>query len=221
MNGLDLVDWTAIILFIIVVIISITIALIFFLKYVHWRERNNNQLAFGILFLCLGIGRSFLIYFDYFLTHLNPAEYENYQIVWKLATLFLLIGLGTLILVSEHAVLEGKDYYIFFIGFAIITCGVMIVPDFILSQTLGTAAIAFAVFIPISYIYLAIKLPPSRKNIALIFTGFIIYGAGLILLSVFLVDPNTIHIVYVISALIQISGLIIFGIGAKRMYFPS
>lgn len=221
MSGIGFLDWIAIGVFGVVAAELILFGSIFFLKYYQKEERNKNQLAFGIMFVLLGIGRIILIVFDYFLTGLDQDLYETHQFTWKLATFFLLVGLGTLILVSEHAVWGGKDFYLFSIVFGILTAISMIIWDFKTSQAFGTMAVVCAIFIPISYIYLAIKLPPMRKNIALIFIGFVIYGVALILMSVFLVDPASISIIYLVSACLQVPGIFIFGVGIKRMYFGS
>ncbi len=219
MNNLLLIDWISFGLFIVVIIVTLGIALFLLQKYMKLEDKNNNQLAFCLVFLFLGLGRIFLVYFDYFLTALNPKDYATHTNMWKLATILLLIGVGFLILTSEHALWKGKDYYVFFIGFIIVVSIAMAVPDFEMAQSLSTGAVAFGAFIVLSYMYLAIKLPHARKNILLIFTGFIIYGAALIFLSVFVVDPTIIHLSYLISAIIKIPGLLIIGLGVKKMYF--
>ncbi|MHA1132344.1 MAG: hypothetical protein ACTSQI_15535 [Candidatus Helarchaeota archaeon] len=213
------IDYITIGIWVGVICVTLGIFLILLHKYLSYSETNKNQLAFCIMFFCLGLSRIFLLYFDYFLTELNPAEYINYATVWKVATSFLLIGVGFLILVSEHALWKGKDYFLFFIGFAIVVTLSMIVPNFELSQTLSTAAIGFAAFIILSYLYLAYKLPQARKNTMLMLLGLIIYGVALILVSVFIAEPSIIHWLYFCSALIQIPGLLLFGFGVKCMYF--
>jgi hypothetical protein len=215
------IDYVSLVVWIGVIIVTFGIFLVLLRKYLSYTETNKNQLAFCIMFFCLGISRIFLLYFDYFLTELTPAEFINNAAIWKLATLFLLIGVGFLILVSEYALWKGKDYFGFFIGFTIVVTFALFVPDFELSQTLSTSAVGFAAFIVVSYLYLAYKLPQARNNIMLMLIGLLIYGFALILVSVFIADSNTIHYLYLISAIIQIPGLLIFGIGVKRMYFPS
>lgn len=221
MNGLLLIDWLAIAVFAVVVAVSIGFGVYFLRKYISYEDKNKNQLAFSLVFLFLGIGRIFLVYFDYGLTQLNQAVYEDYAFWWKLATFFLLVGVGAFIWVSEYALWKGKDYFVFFIGFCVVVSIAMFIPDFEQSQAFSTWAVAFGAFILISYLYLAIKLPLARKNIALIFMGFVIYGAALILLSVFLTTPGITHEIYLISAIIQIPGLLITGLGVKRMYFTA
>ncbi len=223
MQLVGLIDWIAIGLYIVVAAIALGIFLFLFRKYLTFEEKNRNQLAFCLVFLCFGIGRILLTYFDYFLTEMNPADYVNHQEMWKLATLFELAGLGFLILVSDYAVFKGKDYYGFFIGFVIVICVGLFYPEFLTAQNIIVGALLFAIFIPLSWIYLAVKLPDLRGSIALIFIGFIIFGMGLLLMAsgivaalVFLIDN---HSLYLLSAIIQIPGLIILAIGINRMYF--
>ncbi|HUX97976.1 MAG TPA: hypothetical protein VMV49_00335 [Candidatus Deferrimicrobium sp.] len=221
---MDLIDLIAIGVWITVAIISLGIFLFFIDRYLKFKEKNRIQLAFCLIFLCLGIGRLLLIYFDYFLTGLEISAYDEFQLMWKTAILFEMVGIGFLILVSEYAVWKGKDFYSFFIGFLIVVCIGMCIPDFFLGQMIIVYALIFAVFIPISYIYLAIKLPkPSRSNIIMVFIGFIIFGGGLLLISAgvvewlaFLIDN---HSLYLISAIVQIPGLLFLALGIKRMYF--
>jgi hypothetical protein len=216
-------DWVAIRIWIGVVVISFGISFAFFQKHLKFTEKTKIQLAFCLVFLCLAIGRGILIYSDYFLTELDLNAYITFQTVWKIANLFEIAGLGFLILVSEYAVFKGKDYFVFIIGFTIVvTIAMGIIQDFFLAQTVSVAAIAFAAFIPISYIYLAVKLPMTRRNIVLLLIGFLVFGFGLVLISagfVNLLGIGNIHLTYLFSAIVQIPGLLIMAIAIKRMYF--
>jgi len=79
----------------------------------------------------------------------------------------------------------------------------------------------FALFIPISYIYLAFKFPAARKNIAIMFVGFATFCVGVLIVFTTFVGmfPTVSHELKLISAVIQILGFSIFAIGIKRMYF--
>ena len=223
--ALEFIDGVAIGFWIVVIILSLAISGVLFYLYAKSEHRVKYRLAFCLVFLSLGISRIILMYFDYFLTELNPVLYENYQLMWKLAQLFELIGLGFLILISEDAVFKGKDYYVFSIGFSIVVCIGMLIQEFLLTQNILVYALAFAILIPISWLYLAIKLPDTRKNTLLIFLGIIICGAGLILISAAVVEAllplMNIHYIYLLSAIIQIPGLLIIATGVKRMYFAT
>jgi len=220
---MEVLDWVAIGFWSCVLAITFGVFSILFQKYTEFKEKTKNQFAFCLVFLCLGIGRNLLIYFDYFLTELNVGRYADFQVLWKFANLFELAGLGFLILVSEYAVFKGKDYYLFFIGFAILVAvGLFFIQDFFLAQSVTVAAVGFTAFIPISYIYMAIKLPMARRNVLILLIGFLIFGAGLMLMSAGVVDLlgiGYIHILYLLSAIIQIPGLLLIAVGIKRMYF--
>lgn len=216
-------DWVAIGFWIGVIVITFGIFLVLFQKHLKFTEKTKNQLAFCLVFLCLGIGRSILVYSDYFLTELDLNAYVTFQDIWKIANLFEIAGLGFLILVSEYAVFKGKDYFVFIIGFTIVVIIAMfIIQDFFLAQTISVAAIGFAAFIPISYVYLAVKLPMARRNVIVLLTGFLVFGFGLILISagfVNLLGIENIHLIYLFSAIVQIPGLLIMAVAVKRMYF--
>lgn len=218
---LENIDFIALGFWIVVIAISLGLFVVLFWKYLKVEQRTKVQLAFCLMFLSLAIGRAFLVYADYFIVNLIPAEYINYIEIWKLANLFQLLGLGFLIVVSEYAVFKGKDYFLFSIGFSIVVVIAMVLVEFYTVQLIATMAVAFAAFIPISWIYLALKLPQTRKNTLLVFLGFLVLGAGLILLSINLVGvlPLTLNEVYLISAVLQIPGLLIMGFGVKRLYF--
>jgi len=218
---LENIDLVAITVWIIGIAASAGIFLILFWKYVKIEDRTKAQLAFCLMFLSLAIGRAFLMYADYFLVNLVPDDYIYHIEIWKLANLFQLLGLGFLILVSDYAVFKGKDYYLFSIGFAIVVTVSMLLTDFYVVQLVATSAVAFAAFIPISWIYIGYKLPQTRRKSMLIFLGFLIFGGGLILLSINIAGglPISIHEIYLTSAVLQLLGLIIMGIGVKRLYF--
>ena len=215
-------DWVAIGFWIVVVILSFGISLFFFQKYLKFAEKTKIQLAFCLVFLCLAIGRAILVYSDYVLTSLVVDEYVNFQTIWKVANFFELAGLGFLLLVSEYAVFKGRDYFVFIIGFSsIVFIAMLIIQDFFLAQTFSVTAIAFAAFIPISHIYLAIKLPMERRNVFFLLTGFLIFGVVLILISAGITSllGGDEHLIYLISAIVQIPGLLIMAIAIKRIYF--
>jgi hypothetical protein len=221
--GLLLIDWVAIGFWIGVIAISFGISFVFFQKRLKITEKTKIQLSFCLVFLCLAIGRAILVYSDYFLTGLDLNAYTTFQTIWKIANLFEIAGLGFFILVSEYAVFKGKDYYVFIIGFTIVVVIAMaLIQDFFLAQTVSVAAVAFAAFIPISYLYLAIKLPMTRRNILILLIGFLIFGFGLILISagfVNLLGVENIHLTYLLSAIVQIPGLLVMAIIINRMYF--
>ena len=113
---------------------------------------------------------------------------------------------------------KGKVHY---------TVGLGIGAIFLIAFTLSTKQLFNnLLFLPISYIYLAIKFPGDvRKNILTIIVGVVIYAASLLILNVNIMgtlvigNPDLIHTLYLLSAIIHTPGIIIFGLGVKRMYF--
>lgn len=218
-------DWIAIGCWIAVVILTAGIFITLFSKYLKYPEKVKNRLAFCLVFLFLAIGRCLLIYFDFFLVELDATRYGEFLMMYKIATLFQLMGIGFLIVVSEYAVFKGKDFFVFFIGFTIVLLIGLLIQDFLMTQNVTVGALGFAAFIPLSWIYLMRKLPQTRNNILMILMGFLIYGGGLLLISAGVVPiiedifPISVHEIYLISPLIQIPGLLLLGLGIKRMYF--
>ncbi|MHA1229067.1 MAG: hypothetical protein ACTSRP_00295 [Candidatus Helarchaeota archaeon] len=228
MNDIQIIDFIAISFWICVIIVLFMISGYLFYKYTRDPDRNKIQLSFFLVFLFIGIGRILLVYFDYNLIMLDVDLYSEYQIYWKIATIFQLAGFGFLFLVTEYAVFKNKDYYIFFWGFLITTIVGMLIQDFTLSQVVVSYALVFAAFIPLSYIYLAIKMPgESKKWIIIMFIGVVIFALSLLILmvnfvdfmKVFLGNADIIHYIYLVSPVIQILGVIIFANGIYNMYF--
>ncbi len=216
-----MLDWISIGFSVVFMIICFGLFWIFLSHYRKAEDKTNIQLAFIIFFLCSGIARIILVYFDYFLTQLNPAEYVNFVLYWKIALIFQFVGIGSIIFVAEKGVFNGKDLYIFLIGYSVLFGIGIFQSDIYLTLDFVFFSLYFAIFIPISYLYLAYKFPQSRKNIALIFVGFIIFGMAVLMVSpdVLALFPGLIHEVYLVSAMIQIPGYVIFALGVKRMYF--
>ncbi|MDD1779481.1 MAG: hypothetical protein LUQ65_15065, partial [Candidatus Helarchaeota archaeon] len=179
------------------------------------------QVALLIFFLCWGIARALLIYFDYVLTQLNPLEVVNYLVFWKISCLFLMGAFGSIIFASEHAVFKGKDFYVFVIGYLVFFSIGIASFDVLVADTFMLFAMMFAGFIPLSYIYLAYKYPAARGNIALLFIGFAMFCVGVLMAFTTIVAMflPMIHELYLMSAVIQIVGFSIYAIGNKRMYF--
>jgi hypothetical protein len=218
---MNVIDWIAIGFYFGFIALSFGCFLFFSLNYRKLGEKTKIQLAFLIFFLCWGIASSILLYFDYFLTELNPVEGLNHLLIWRISSIFIMGGLGTVIFASENGVFKGKDYYVFLIGYLIFFCIGIFHPDVLIAETFMLLAMGFALFIPISYIYLAYKFPAARKNIALEFVGFVIFAIGIVMAFAPVVEAflPLIHELYLMSAIIQILGFSLFAISINRMYF--
>jgi hypothetical protein len=217
MADLNMFVWLGMGIFVGIIVLSFGCFLFFLSKYRKSEERTKIQVAFLIFFLCLGIVRSILLYYDYLY---NVMEIQE-LVIWKISNIFLMGGIGSIIFASENGVFKGKDFYGFLIGFLILFSISIVYPDIPLSQSFMLSAMIFALFIPISYIYLAYKFPVSRKNIVLMFAGFGIFIVGLFSALSAVVEMYTavLNELYLIGAIIQAVGFSLFAIGIKRMYF--
>ncbi len=220
---MEFIDWVAISIWLLGVGIAIGVFIILIRNYRNSEERTRIKLAFCLIFLCLGLARIFLVYFDYWLTGLNPVNYDAHQAFWRFAMLFYFAGLGFLILTSENRVFQGRDYYVFSLGYSIGIIICLVIPDFAASQNALNYVVIFAAFIPISYIYLAVKLPMARKNITILFIGITLFMVFNFILSADVVSTLGISasVLYFICAIFQTLGITILGVGIKRMYFTS
>ena len=228
MTYLAPIDTIAIGIWICLVAIQLGIFLLFLSKYLKSDDKNNIKLAISLIFIFLAIGTIVFIFFDYYYTQLEHSLYEKYHLIWKIGIIFQLTGFGFFFLVSEYRVFHGKDYFIFFwcfLGFFIVA---IIVVDFLLSQILINFALIFVIFIPISYIYLAIKLTGEpRSNIILILFGVIIFTIGMainlfdvvVALEHLTGNPDTIHYLYLFAPILQIIGLILVAKGFNGLFF--
>lgn len=218
---MSVIDGLAIGVFSAFVALSFGFFVFFYLRYRKAEEKTKIQVALLIFFLCWGIGRTLLIYFDYVLTQLDPLEVVDHLDFWKIADIFLMVAFGSIIFASENAVFKGKDYYAFLIGYLIFFSIGIASFDVLIADSFMVFAMLFAGFIPLSYIYLAYKYPLSRKVIALLFIGFTMFIVGMLMAFTTIVEMflPVIHELYLISAVTQILGFSVYALGVKRMYF--
>ncbi len=151
-------------------------------------NRKNKELkmigSIGFFFSFVAVGRILLIVFDYYMTVMNYALFETYFPFYKFATDVQAVGFAFFIFVAEQSVFQGKDKYSFLIGYVICQLLATIIPTFDLSQTLTIVAGLFVLFIPISYIYAAIKAKgPFRTQVLFIIFGVAFFAAGTLLLG--------------------------------------
>ena len=219
---LGTIDFIAMGAWIVVIVIALIFFGVLFWKYLKCENKTNSQIAFCIIFLAFALARAIFFYGDYFVVDLVLDDYIHHMPLLKLANLCNLLSLGFLIIVSEYAVFKGKNYYIFTVGFLIVFIISMAVQDYYQVQLFAGLAFYFSIFIPISWVYLGVKLPAARRNALFIFTGFLVLGAGMILVSVGITESFalTLSELYLISAALQAAGLLIMGLGVKRFYFP-
>ncbi len=199
-------------LYAILIVIELRIGVYFLNAY-----RKNKELGFigaiGLFFLFFLAGRVILVIFDYYLVNMDPALYVTYFTQYKFATGLQAIGLGFFLYVAERALFQGKDKYVLIIGYSIFSILAAVLPDFNLSQTMTTVATFFIIFIPLSYIYTAIKgKGPIRTQSLLLVTGVILFAVGALLigeavmssLRVVFGSPYPVHIISIIMKLVGV-----------------
>ncbi len=201
-------------LYAILIVIEFRIGIYFLNAY-----RKNKELNFigsiGMFFLFLLSGRIVLVFFDYYLVNMDPLLYLEYITQYKLGTGLQAVGLGFFLYVAERAIFQGKDKYLIIMGYGICQALAAILPDFYLSQGFTTVGALFVIFIPLSYIYMAIKNKgPIRTQSLFLVTGVIIFALGSLLigeaimgtLRVVLGSPYAVHI---LSITMKFVGVII------------
>lgn len=178
------------------IVFKFTLSVIYFYLYFKKDKENRLVLAVGLFFLFMGISRIILLFFDFFLTGLNPAYLQTYSLVWTIGSIFVATGFGFFIIVADHNLFKGKDKYLLTIIYAVASTITLAIPIFIISETLSSVAIISAVlFIPISYLYVAIKSTGEirRKALAVLF-GLVVFATGLLLLGEPIIGPFAIMI---------------------------
>lgn len=194
------------------------LAICFYYLYVKRDKENRLLLGVSFFFVFVAFSRMTYIIFDYYLTEFNPLLYQTYFNVWRIATALIIIGFGFVFFIADHNLLKGKDKYVLTIIYGVSGTITVAIPLFDISELFSTTAIIAAMlFIPVTYLYLAIKTSDElrRKSLA-IFLGFIIFGIGVILLGeiviqallLFLPIPGDLfrYLMHAISACFKIGG---------------
>ncbi len=150
--------------------------------------RANRELniigAIGMMFLFFGAGRILGVYFDYYLTMMDPSIYSSYVDFYRLANGVQAIGVGFFLYASERSILNGKDKYIFLIGYIIVNTIGFSMPTVTLMEMITPFSGIFLAFILIGYIYLIWKSKgPIRTQTTIILIGFGLYVVGSILIG--------------------------------------
>ncbi len=180
--------------------------------------RKNRELNFigAIGWFCIFMlsGRIFLIDFDYYLTEMNPLLYPLYPTQYKIAMGLEAVGLGFFLYVAERAIFQGKDKYLLIIGYTICNVIAIILTDFYLSQDFTTIGAFFIIFIPLSYLYLAIKNKgPLRTQSLIIVAGVIFFAVGSLLIGedvmgILRISFGTPYLVHILSISMKLVGII-------------
>ncbi len=185
------------------------------------REKYYIFLIYGLCFFFLCIGRIFYTIFD-FATEFNVSENMTSEnlIMWKIGNGFQLVTLGLLIGLLEKRILHGRDkYLLFFIYITFVSLG-MIATDLLLATFFLFLPTIMVLYIPIAYIYIAIKSDGIiRKRALLALFGFIILFVGSLMLNeyILIVIVNMTGLdriqIHAISHIIKCVGVILIFLG--------
>ncbi len=199
-------------LYAILIVIEFRIGVYFLNAYRKNRELNFIG-AIGLFCIFILAGRTLLVIFDYYWVEMNPALYLNYFTEYKIATGLQSVGLGFFLYVAERALFNGKDRYLLILGYIVCNALAAILTDFNLSQTFTTVGALFVIFIPLSYIWLAVKNKgPIRTQSLFIVTGVIMFALGSLLIGEAIMgilrelfgNPYVVHILSVFLKLVGV-----------------
>lgn len=195
------------------------LSVLFFIRYRKEEEKNRILLSMSLVFLFMAISRIFFLIFDYFQAHFDPTLVSGpYFLTWKLASTFILLGLGFFFIVADYNVYKGRDKYALTIAYAVAGVIIVVIPVFPIAELFSGISMFIALlFIPISYIYIAVKTSDELRRKALaIVAGMALYGTGLVLLiqvlisstaSLMALDIITVAcVIHIISVLFRIAG---------------
>ncbi len=190
----------------------------------------NFITAFFVLILCLFISRLFYLYFDFFLTKLDPTTYYLMPNVWvwKIAGIALSIGFAFVLYTLDKKALKFKLKGIP----AYCTLGseilVLIIPvnsqeDFVFVSGVGIIGGLGAIMVLIIFLYIGIKIPGLRKPSFMITLGLVTYVLGALLFNEFIVSllisifgPQFRVTAYTLFMILKILGLIIIAFSVTK-----
>ncbi|HMF34040.1 MAG TPA: hypothetical protein VKK79_21625 [Candidatus Lokiarchaeia archaeon] len=201
-------------LYVILVVIETRMAVNFLNSYA-----KNRELGFigsiGLMYLFVAAGRVMLIIFDFYLTDFTYALYGDYLTYYKIAIGMYAAGLGFLIYVAERAIFQGRDKYVFLIGYAFFNILSMVPPDVDTITIFVTIGDLFILFVPISYIYTAIKTKgPFRTQANYIWVGIAFFAAGAFVIgegpmNILQGILGTRYAVHIISVIFKMVGVVL------------
>ncbi len=147
------------------------------------QRQNKIFLAMGILFLFLFFGRFVYAISDFYLPFLDPPFPGEAIVFWgKFGGLFDALGVGVLFLLLEFQQFQGKDKYVFFLGYLTFVILYIMTPDPILAQgfmTIGQCFNGFLVYTLLNMIFKYKGEVRKRALKILLGWGFFIIGTVL------------------------------------------
>lgn len=183
-------------------------------------KKENLLLFYGCFFILIAAGQLIFSIFD-LITVFNSINWNSDNIIlWKIGTTLQICGFGLIFTLMEKRVLQGKDKYILVIIFFISYVIGMILSDIKLATTVIMVSFICAIYIPLSYGYIAVKSEGMLRRKALyVLLGFIVFfiGTDIVAERILLIISNLTGLeriqIHVISQIIKelASGLIFLG----------
>ena len=198
------------------------------------KEEFELDFLFGVFFLmvCLLISRSLYLYFDFFLTGFDTALFHVYPniVVWKFAALINSLGFVVLLFIFDMKALKFKTKGALSYAFLAIELFRFFYPvnseaDFRFISAIGFIEMPFVAIIPITFIYMGIKVETIRKKALIVVLGILIYGLGGILVGESTLGPlreaygTQIHIfIFLMFLISKIVGLSMLSYSFPKFY---
>ncbi len=155
---------------------------VLFFKARKKSPENPVLLSLIFIFLFFFAGRIALGIFDFYLTMLEFTRFAEFLWWWKVGMVVHNLSFVTLCFVVEHQLFQGRDRYVFFIGFITSLVVMLLMPDLVGAEWFSGLGFLFSLFIPIGLLKMAISTKGEiRRRVIYVFTGFLLFMfAGLI-----------------------------------------
>lgn len=190
---------------------------------------------FGIFLIMLGLLTSRLLYFyyDFYLTLFDPEKLYILPniIVWKIANFVVSFFFVILLFITDKKLLKFKlkgviAYFLLITALIQLIYPVYTLEDFQLISAIGMISSLAMLLVPIIFIYIGIKNPKLRTTSLIFVIGIILYFIGATIDSESIIAPLEIFfgigfrvIVFFLSLVFKIVGLIIITFSASKFYF--
>jgi len=222
----------------IILIIAKGCFILYLVNKVHIRKKETGKLQidflFSVLIVIIGLffARILYFYFDFYLTEFDPEKYYLIPNIfyWKTATFIAQFSVALFLLIFDKKVLKFRLKGIIFIIALAVALFQLFYPvktaeDFAIISGAGML-VNFVFILPmIIFIYLGIKTPRLRASTFTFVIGLVIYFIGSMILSEIIIAPlvasygSSIRVVvFLISSILKIFGLILVIYGAAKFY---
>lgn len=184
--------------------------------------KEKLPLAYGLVFIFLGLGRLFFAIFD-IVTEFDRVYYDSTNFyIWKFASALQIIGIGILFVMMEKRVFKGHDKYVLVIFYVVFVVIGMISQQIEVATTFIVIGMMVSIYVPIAYLFIAKESDGIVRKKAL----FIFFGITIAMIAAFMTSEQWVALINQITSLeriqihplaffIQIFGLIFLFVGFK------